>query len=157
MKKLQNLSRGRQVLAIIVGLCLVLLSLLIAIRLAYRGRILPGITANGVYVSGLTKAEALRELNTQTAKYSVAPIDSLSLQGNLVRLVWVSTLLPQSPWKMPNSQPKTAKYLCKMVVEAKELILHFYQVPSVIILAKCKTNFLLCQYLQLSQHSVLRL
>ena len=82
MKKLQNLSRGRQVLAIIVGLCLVLLSLLIAIRVAYRGRILPGITANGVYVSGLTKAEALRELNTQTAKYSVAPIESLSLQGN---------------------------------------------------------------------------
>ena len=82
MKKLQNLSRGRQVLAIIVGLCLVLLSLLIAIRVAYRGRILPGITANGVYVSGLTKAEALRELNTQTAKYSTAPIESLSLQGN---------------------------------------------------------------------------
>ncbi|MCX6805302.1 MAG: VanW family protein [Patescibacteria group bacterium] len=82
MKKLQNLSRGRQVLAIIVGLCLVLLSLLIAIRVAYRGRILPGITANGVYVSGLTKAEALRELNTQTSKYSVAPIESLSLQGN---------------------------------------------------------------------------
>ncbi len=82
MKKLQNLSRGRQVLAIIVGLCLVLLSLLIAIRVAYRGRILPGITANGVYVSGLTKAEALRELNTQTAKYSEAPIESLSLQGN---------------------------------------------------------------------------
>ena len=82
MKKLQNLSRGRQILAIIVGLCLVLLSLLIAIRVAYRGRILPGITANGVYVSGLTKAEALRELNTQTAKYSEAPIESLSLQGN---------------------------------------------------------------------------
>ena len=82
MKKLQNLSRGRQVLAIIVGLCLVLLSLLIAVRVAYRGRILPGITANGVYVSGLTKAEALRELNTQTAKYSEAPIESLSLQGN---------------------------------------------------------------------------
>jgi len=82
MKKLQNLSRGRQVLAIIVGLCLVLLSLLIAIRVAYRGRILPGITANGVYVSGLTKAEALRELNTQTAKYSEMPIESLSLQGN---------------------------------------------------------------------------
>jgi vancomycin resistance protein YoaR len=33
-------------------------------------------------VSGLTKAEALRELNTQTAKYSEAPIESLSLQGN---------------------------------------------------------------------------
>lgn len=82
MKKLQNLTRGRQLLAIVVGFCFVLLTFLIAIRLAYQGRILPGVTANGVYLSGLTKAEALLELNSQTGKYSEQPVASLTLRGD---------------------------------------------------------------------------
>lgn len=82
MQKLTHLSKGRKVLAILLGIVLVFLALIVSLRVAYRGRIYPGVTANGVYLGGLTPAEATRELNTQTEKYMSKQIEVMTPQGS---------------------------------------------------------------------------
>lgn len=57
---------------ILVGFLLALLAIILLlgiIRIAYRGRLLPGTKVYGVYVGGLTKAEAVTLLNKQTGEY----------------------------------------------------------------------------------------
>lgn len=81
MQKLAHISKGRKVLAILLGIVLLLLALVISLRVAYRGRIYPGVTVNGVYLGGLTAAEATRELNTQTEKYMSKQVEVMTPQG----------------------------------------------------------------------------
>ncbi len=79
MHRLTNLSRGKKLLAILIGTIGVVLVTLFAIRLAYFGRVMPGVVANGVYLGGLSQADAIKELNTQTAKYKTQPVEVMSL------------------------------------------------------------------------------
>ncbi len=75
MQRLTSLSRGKKILAALIGIGLLLFIILAILRVAYFGRIYPGVTANGVYLGGLTTSEALQELNTQTTSYSTKPIE----------------------------------------------------------------------------------
>jgi len=81
MQGFAQLSRGRKILAVLLTLVLVLLTLVVVLRVAYRGRIYPGVSANGVYLGGLTHAEAVREMNTQTSEYGERPVDVMTLRG----------------------------------------------------------------------------
>ena len=50
MQRLTNLSRGKKFLAALIGIIGVVLITLFAIRIAYIGRVMPGVVANGVYL-----------------------------------------------------------------------------------------------------------
>ena len=79
MQRLTNLSRGKKFLAALVSIIGLVLITLFAIRLAYTGRVMPGVTANGVYLGGLSREDAIKELNTQTSKYQTEPIEVVAL------------------------------------------------------------------------------
>ena len=79
MQRLTNLSRGKKFLAALIGIIGVVLVTLFAIRLAYIGKVMPGVTANGVYLGGLSTEDAIQELNTQTSKYRTQPIEVVAL------------------------------------------------------------------------------
>ncbi len=73
MKKLQQLSWVKKSL-LGLGIVLALFVLLIlGLRIAYFGRIYPGVSANGVYLGGLTIADARQELQKQTTTYTSKP------------------------------------------------------------------------------------
>ncbi|MFO0862157.1 MAG: VanW family protein [Candidatus Saccharibacteria bacterium] len=83
MQKLQQLSWVKKSL---IGLGVILalfVFLIIGLRLAYFGRIYPGVSANGVYLGGLTTADAQKELQKQTTKYADQP-QSLSFANKTV-------------------------------------------------------------------------
>ncbi|MDQ5943869.1 MAG: VanW family protein [Patescibacteria group bacterium] len=79
MHRLTNLSRGKKFLAALIGIIGVVLVTLFAIRIAYIGRVMPGVTANGVYLGGLSTQDAIKELNTQTEAYKSQPIEVVAL------------------------------------------------------------------------------
>lgn len=79
MYRLTQLSRTKKVLLGLLAIAVALLSLLLILRLAYIGRVYPGVTANGVYLGGLTKTEAIKELNSQTQAYSNQQIEIVAL------------------------------------------------------------------------------
>lgn len=56
---------GIGAIVIIAGL----LTLLYTLRVAYTGRIFPGVYGDGIYLGGLTKAEATKLIDTQLANY----------------------------------------------------------------------------------------
>jgi vancomycin resistance protein YoaR len=73
MNKFKALPKGLKLL-IYFGIAVVVLILLfVLLRLAYLGRIYPGVSANGTYLGGLTTAEAVKELDKQTSAYSQKP------------------------------------------------------------------------------------
>ncbi len=94
MQRLTSLSRGKKILATLLGVGILLIITLIALRVAYFGRIYPGVTANGVYLGGLNASEATKELAAQTSKYSNQPIEvimpqqKISLSANQVGVVY---------------------------------------------------------------------
>ncbi len=75
MQRLTSLSRGKKILATLLGIGILLFVVLAILRVAYFGRIYPGVTANGVYLGGLTAQEAMQELNSQTSSYSTKAIE----------------------------------------------------------------------------------
>jgi len=79
MQRLTNLSRGKKFLAALIGIIGVVLITLFAIRVAYIGRVMPGVVANGVYLGGLDKDSALSELDAQTSKYKTQPIEVVAM------------------------------------------------------------------------------
>lgn len=79
MHRLTNLSRGKKFLAALVGIIGVVLITLFAIRIAYMGRVMPGVVANGVYLGGLSTKDATKELETQTTKYQTQPVEVVAL------------------------------------------------------------------------------
>ena len=82
MEKVANLSRVKKALAIVAVILLSLLALIITLRVAYFGRVYPGVTANGVYLGGLKPDDALKELNTLTNNYSSKQIEVATESGN---------------------------------------------------------------------------
>lgn len=81
MQRLTSLSRGKKILATFFVIGLVLFTTLIGLRIAYYGRIYPGVSANGVYLGGLKADEAMRELNSQTSNYSARQIEIVAPQA----------------------------------------------------------------------------
>lgn len=73
MKKFQALSGGVKLLIYMSVALVVFILLVVGLRLAYRGRIYPGVSANGVYLGGLTTSEAVSALNKQTTNYLSKP------------------------------------------------------------------------------------
>lgn len=81
MQRLTSLSRGKKILATFFVIGLVLFTTLIGLRIAYYGRIYPGVSANGVYLGGLKADEAMRELNSQTSNYSARQVEIVAPQA----------------------------------------------------------------------------
>ena len=79
MHRLTNLSRGKKFLAALIGIIGLVLITLFAIRIAYTGRVMPGVTANGVYLGGLSTEDAEKELDSQTSKYQTIPVEVMAL------------------------------------------------------------------------------
>lgn len=79
MYRLTQLSRGKKILLGLLIIVVALLSLLMILRLAYIGRVYPGVTANGVYLGGLTRSEAIKEMNNQTQSYSNRPVEIIAM------------------------------------------------------------------------------
>lgn len=73
MLKISKMSWGEKILGSFFVLALILILTLFALRIAYIGRIYPGVSANGVYLGGLTASEAEQLLNSQTDTYKNKP------------------------------------------------------------------------------------
>jgi vancomycin resistance protein YoaR len=80
MKKFQTLSGGIKLLIYVASGVAIFCLLILTLRLAYRGRVYPGVTANGTYLGGLTITDAQNTLNQQTSVYSQKP-QSVMLPG----------------------------------------------------------------------------
>lgn len=71
-------KKNIQIFLILVGIILFLLLIVIlATNLVYRGKIFIGAKANGINIGGKTKDEALKELNQKTETYLQKPITLL--------------------------------------------------------------------------------
>ncbi len=73
MQKLQQLSWVKKTFIILGAVLVLFVLLIIGLRLAYFGRIFPGVSVNGVYLGGLTTAEAQKILQKQTEEYAQKP------------------------------------------------------------------------------------
>lgn len=94
MEKITKLSRGEKILGAFFILALILILTLLVFKIAYAGRIYPGVTANGVYLGGLTLEQAQKELNSQTANYAITtheiitPSGTISLSANDIGVIY---------------------------------------------------------------------
>lgn len=73
MKKFQTLSGGMKLLAYGLVLVASFALLFFGFRLAYRNKIYPGVSANGVYLGGLSRTDAVNILTEQSSRYSQMP------------------------------------------------------------------------------------
>ncbi len=69
MVKISKMSWGEKILGAFFIFALVLVITLFGFRIAYVGRVYPGISANGVYLGGLKQNEAQILLDSQTSAY----------------------------------------------------------------------------------------
>ncbi len=94
-ESVDNTPRSYRGLSILGTLVFIVIVLIVSFELVYAGKIYPGVSANGVYLGGLTKLEAEAKLAKATTAYSTEvlpvaynnttlriPLNQLSLQYN---------------------------------------------------------------------------
>lgn len=95
-KHLQNFLMGKKILAILLVTFLVVVGILIVLRVAYLGKVYPGVSANGVHLGGLSRAEAIKLLDERSKNYQseeievILPSSSTKITGESLGVVYNS-------------------------------------------------------------------